>query len=263
MKKIFLIVLTVGLFIALVLHISLVIAVEPFGATVNPLTSERAPQDPAQGIDAVAGNVTPLNIFGYTITQAWQGYFGNVTGVVMLADNNDNVMYNWSVSSPDGEIYASTNQSINWNYIQCLNFTATGTYADDTGNAGATSLYGTNMTIVEDIFGIEIDDVDGINETFDLLGTGHDTFYTNNYEFTDGECHNTQIFSAGGWKVNGQFEEALLYEPSTQSIIFTGLLDKDVSGFDGNPYDFEMLVLEDGHKTDTSTTTYYFYVELE
>jgi len=263
-KKTFLVVLTIMAFLlAVAFHISLVIAVEPFGATVNPLTSERAPQDSAQGIDAIAGDVTPMNIFGYTITQSWQGYYGNVTGVVMLADNNDNVMYNWSLTSPDGEIYASTNDSINWNYVQCLNFTATGTYASDLAQAGATSLFGTNMTIMEDMFGIEYDDVDGVNETFDLLGVGHDPFYTNNYEFIEGECRNTRIFSSGGSKVDGQFEEALLYEPSTQSIIFTGLLNDDILGFNDNPQDFEMLVLEDGHQTDTSPTTYYFYVELE
>ncbi len=28
------------------------------------------------------------------------------------------------------------------------------------------------------------------------------------------------------------------------------------------PYDFEMLVLEDGHAADLNPTTYFFYVEL-
>ncbi len=263
MKKIFLIVLTVGLFLALVLHISLVIAVEPFGATVNPLTSERAPEDSAQGVDAIAGNVTELNIFGYTITQSWQGYFGNVTGVIMLADNSDNVLYNWSVASPEGEIYASTNNSIIWNYVQCFNFTSDGTYTDDTSNAGGTSQFGTNLTIIENMYNIDSDDVDGVNETFNLYGTGHRTFYTNNLEFSLGECRNTRIFGAGGSQNDGEFEEVLLYEPYSQSVIFASLLNENVQGFDDNLHDFEMLVLEDGHQADTSTSTYYFYVELE
>jgi hypothetical protein len=265
MKKVFLIVLAVGLIIAsaLISHISLVIAVEPFGATVNPLTSERAPEDPAQGIDAVAGNVTELNIFGYTITQSWQGYYGNVTGAVMLADSSDNVMYNWSVSSPSGEIYASTNDSINWRYIQCFNFTASGTYANDLPYAGQTSQFGTNMTILEGMYGIQTDDVDGVNETFDLFAGGHNAFYTSNFEFSEGECRSTRIFSQGGNKVEDQFEEVLLYEPTSYSVIFASLLNKDVIGFDNNPRDFQMLVLEDGHGTDESPTNYYFYVELE
>jgi hypothetical protein len=262
-KRISLIVFTIVFFLVLTFHISLVIAVEPFGATVNPLTSESASEDSPQGVDAVAGNVTQLDIFGFTVTQSWQGYFGNVTGVLTLEDGSGNVMYNWSETSPEGEIYASTNNSINWNYIQCFNFTADGDYGDDTSNAGNTSQSGTNLTILENMFNIKFDDVDGVNETFDLFGTGHNRFYTSNLEFTEGECRNTRIFSAGGGEIDNQFEEVLLYEPTTRSVVFAGLLNEDIQGFDSNPHDFEMLVLEDGHGTDTQTDTYYFWVELE
>ena len=258
-KRIFLVILIA----TIMFNISLVIAVEPFGASVSPLTSERAPEDSAQGINAIAGNVTELNIFGYSVTQSWQGYFGNVTGVITLNDNSDNVMYNWSVASPQGEIYASKNNSIEWNYVQCFNYTAAGNYASDTENAGKTNQFGTNITILESMFNIISDDVDGINETFNLLGTGHSRFFTNNLEFSEGECQNTRIFSDAGQGEDGKFEEAILYEPTTRSIIFASLLNEDVFGFDSNPHDFEMLVLEDGHRTDTFTDTYYFYVELE
>lgn len=252
------------IFLTIFIGASFVIAVEPFGANVNPISpSNRSTPDAPQGIPAIAGNVTELSIFGYSITQSWQGYFGNVTGTIMLADSSDSVMYNWSLASPEGEIYASTNNSILWNYVQCFNFTADGTYADDRGNAGGTSQYGTNLTILENMFGISGDDVDGVNETFTLLGTGHNNFYTNNFQFSEGECRNTQIFSNAGIGEDNKFEEVLLYEPTTSSVIFTSLLNENVIGFDNKPHDFEMLVLEDGHLTDTSTTNYYFYVELE
>ena len=121
-KFLFLIVL------ALLMNLSLVLAVEPFGASVTNLSSERAISDNATGIDAIAGNVTELSISGFSTTQSWQGYFGNVSGTIQLADNGDNVMYNWSLASPEGEIYASTNDSIVWSYVQCLNFDSDGTY---------------------------------------------------------------------------------------------------------------------------------------
>ena len=237
-------------------------AVEPFGANVINLTSTRANPDDATGIPALAGNVTELSIFGYSITQSWQGYFGNVTGTIMLADNTDNVMYNWSLASPEGEIYASTNDSISWADIQCFNFDADGTYVG-VETPGATNQHGTNLTILEAMFGISDDDVDGVNETFTLLGSGHNTFYTNNLEFTEGECRNTQVFSNSGQGEDNKFEEVLLYEPTTYSVVFASLLNENVFGFDNNPHDFEMLVLEDGHLTDTETTTYYFWIELE
>ena len=202
-----------------------VLAVEPFGANVNPISpSDRAPMDAAgQDDNAIAGNITELDVSGYSITQSWQGYFGNVTGTVQLADSADNVMYNWSLASPEGEIYASTNNSIIWGYIQCFNFLADGTYADDTGNAGGTSAYGTNLTILEDMFGIASDDVDGVNNTFSLAGThesgeglAHDLFYTNNFEFSAGECYSTHIFSDTQSAEDGKFQEVIFMNQQHQ-----------------------------------------------
>ena len=47
-------------------------------------------------------------------------------------------------------------------------------------------------------------------------------------------------------------------------IIFASLLyEGDPVGFDGDKHDFEMLVLENGHGTNTAVTVYYFWVELE
>jgi hypothetical protein len=251
-------------FLAMTFFFSFVSAVTPFGANVSAGTSERASPDSPQGFDAQAGNVTELNIFGYTVTQSWQGYFGNVTGVIQLSDGSDNSMYNWSLVSPEGEVYASTSDSIQWKDIECFNFTATGTYADDSSNAGGTSLYGTNISLLESAFNITSDDVDGVDETFTFYGEGtHDLFYTNNLEFSEGECRSTRVYSDAGTGESNAFEEVLLYDSSTQSVVFASLLEEDLLGFDARHHDFEMLVLEDGHGTDTSTTQYYFYVELQ
>jgi hypothetical protein len=251
------------IFIIILSYICFVSAIEPTGSSINEISSSTTIADIATGIPAIAGNVTELSISGFSTTQSWQGYFGNVTGTITLSDSGDNSMYNWSLASPQGEIYASTNNSLAWDYIQCFNFDADGTYADDTLNIGGTSQHGTNLSILEEMFGIAADDVDGVNETFTLLGTGHNTFYTNNIEFSEGECRSTQIFSNSGTGEDNKFEEVLLYEPTTRSIVFTSLLNEDILGFDDRTHDFEMLVLENGHATDTLTTTYYFWVELE
>ena len=256
-KKLFLVIL-------ILFQISLVLAVQPFGATPTFINSTRAPIDPAAIVQAQAGNVTEINIFGYSPTQTWQGYFGNITGTIQLADAGDNVMYNWSLASPQGEIYASTNSSINWANIQCFNYTADGSYDSDISNAGNTSMYGTNLTQLEAAFNIDWDDVDGVNETFNLKGPGtHDMFYTNNLQFDEGECRSTRLFGDTGNGTSNEFEEVLMYEPTTRSIVFASIIDEDIMGFDGRSHDFEMLVLEDGHGTDTAESTFYFYVELE
>jgi hypothetical protein len=227
-----------------------VMAVQPFGANytiVKP--SERAPMDLAQNHSALAGNVTEINVFGYTITQTWQGYYGNVTGTIQLTDASDNVMYNWTLASPEGEIYATTDTSVSWASIACF---------DLTGNHSA----------LETLFNIVSDDVDGINETFSESYV-HDEFYTNNVQFVADDCPGTSIFDwdDDAMTDDNNFEEVLLTDSSSDTqVIFTAILDEeDVAGFDGATryHDFQMLVLEDGHGTDTVTTQYYFYVELE
>ena len=219
-----------------------VVAVTPSGATVTPGTSSSAPEDaPGNDTNALAGNVTNLNFFGYSNTQAWQGYFGNVTGTIQLADSSDNVLYNWSLASPQGEVYSSQNSSINWTGIACYNM----------------SLH----TQLETRYNIASDDVDGVNETFAF--NNHPLYYTNNVQFSAGACNNTVLYNQSG---QGAFYQTLMTDDVTngENVIFASILrEEDAQGFDGTFYDFEMIVLEDGHGTDTATSTYYFWVELE
>jgi hypothetical protein len=249
--------------------IPIVKAAIPYGANVDNSAADETADPSEPGNDtAYAGNVSELIISGFSTTQAWHGYFGNVTGTIQLADGTNNVMYNWSLASPNGEVYASTNNSIFWAYVQCFNYTADGTLnAADNDQGGTTSLYGVNLTGLEGQYGINytVDDVDGVNETFiynDAIN-GHRTFYTANKEFSDGECQSTRIYDDTMTGVKDHFEEVLLYEPSTASVVFASLLNEDEAGFDQNAHDFEMLVLDDGHGTDTDSTTYYFFVELQ
>jgi hypothetical protein len=220
----------------LVLMTGSVFALTPSGGTVTPGTSSSAPEDAAGDDDALAGNVTQINIFGYTTTQSWQGYFGNVSGVIQLADASDNVMYNWSLASPEGEVYASTANTISWSSVQCAS--------------------GANLSTLETTFNIASDDVDGVTETFSL--DDHAEFFTNNIQFSAGECNNTKVYDNTG---AGVFDEVLLMAGA--EAIFVALLQEDTLGFNDVTHDFEMLVLEDGHATDIVTTPYYFWVELE
>ena len=220
-----------------ILMFSSLVAALPNGATVTNLTSTHANTTSAGNNSAIAGNVTELSIDGYAITQSWQGYFGNVTGTIMLADNGDNIMYNWPLASPKGEIYAANASSVAWEGIQCYDEVA-------------------NMTFFESMFGISTADADGLNETFNL--NDHAEFFTNNKQFTSGQCNSTKLYNSVGI---GTFDEVLLTDGP--SIVFASLLLEDADGFDSKPHDFEMMVLENGHGVDTDPTTYYFWVELE
>lgn len=234
--------LLIGIFV-LVVSVSLVSSVRPFGVeNVVVTNSSTAAPDLPTSVLAQAGNVTELNIFGYSITQAWQGYFGNITGTLMLSDASDNVMYNWSLANPEGEIYASRSSSVDWDNIGCFDWDLNGSW-------------------LESEFGIESDDVDGVNETFSYF-KGHDLFYANNIEISQDSCMSAHIFDSSGSDLNGYYQEVLLWDGV--DVVFTSLIEEtSVLGFDGRDHDFEMLVLENGHETDLDATPYYFYVELE
>ncbi len=241
MKNIFL----VGIFgLMFILAFSgLVLAVSPSGAssaTEGASSSATVNANPANAT-ALAGNVTELTIIGDSTTQSWQGYYGNVSGSIQLADSNDHVMYNWSLAEPQGEVYSSTASSITWASIACYNVTA-----DSLG--------------VETTFNIGANDADGLNETFSTKN--HDAFYTNDIEFTENNCSSVQLFDSSNSSTDGSFEEVVLWD--TSALVFASILeDTSVNGFDGADHDFEMLVLDDGHSGNTDETTYYFYVELE
>lgn len=251
-----------GLF-GLMLHFAT--ASTPNGVSVNASAPERSNNNATSpgSADAYAGNITELVIEGTSITQAWQGYYGNVTGRIELADASGNVFYNWTgLSNPSaGEVYASTNQSVSWTNIQCLNFSANGTEGGIGGEtAGATNNGGVNVTGLEARYNIGSTDADGVNETFSDSNS-HAAFTTASLAFGVGECASADVFTDAG-EVDGQFEEVLLYEPETASVVFAGLLEDDVTGFNSKTNDFEILVLEDGHSADTTATTYYFFTEL-
>ncbi len=267
-KRLFLLVSVVTVLFSLTMVV--MAANVPYGATPTEQAEDTATPDTAQSHGAIAGNVTEISIVGFSTTLAWQGYYGNVSGSVQLADSDDNIMYNWSLASPEGEVFSSTNSTLIWTNIQCFNLTADG---DQTGNLeaskGGTNTSGMNHTQLEALFNIDSDDVDGINETFGFNGSlpgntgNHDLFYVNNLKFSEGECVSMNVFRANSSQ-DDYFEEVLLYEPNTDSAVFVSLLEEiDTTGFDGKFHDFQMLVPEDGHGTDTSTTNYYFWVEIE
>ncbi|MBR9705068.1 hypothetical protein GOV12_06665 [Candidatus Pacearchaeota archaeon] len=232
----------------------------PSGATLSPQKNETAPSDPPGIISAFAGNVTEVNIAATSTTKTWQGYYGNVTGVVELTDGNNNTLYNWTVDSPNGEIYAANDSNIVWTNIMCFNLTANGTGCNDgTTNRGGSSPCSQNTSQWNLAFGVnETRDVDGLNETFNRKD--HDLFYTNSLEFASGECPNTRLHNDIG---DEYFQEILLWSPERNATVFASKIYNNDDSFDEKTVDFEMIVLEDGHGTDEAITTYYFYAELE
>ncbi len=199
-------------------------------------------------IEAQAGNVTQLSINTTILTNRWQGYYGNISGTITLDDADGNTMYDWdgtSGFSPVGEIYAANFTVSDWSDVVCVNLTPGGTSAD-----GPSLL---NLSILEDMYGMGGNDSDGIDETFSFnesvtIGTT-----------TLDSCPATYIYQSDS-QSTGTWNETLLTENATTTVIFAAEVEQDTIGFDGNLWDFQMIVGENGDVD--GTTTYYFYVEL-
>jgi len=81
-----------------------------------------------------------------------------------------------------------------------------------------------------------------------------------------------QVFKYMASEYGADFQEVLLTVNNSQTVIYATIIenddgddDNDPLGFDNATHDFQMIVGDDGHagpKQDT-TTTYFFYVEVE
>ncbi len=200
------------------------------GATYSNEVTTTAPDDDPDVHTALAGNVTYFDVFGYTTTQSWQGYYGDVSGTIELASGSESVLYNWSVVSASGEVYASRTFDVNFASIGCA----------DAGEISGE----------ESAMGQESGDVDSVSNTFNQ--NNHPGFYVGSIEITLDACKSANLFGSG------DFYETLLADDAS-NIVYTSILGGG-QGFDGNNYDFEMIVSENG-KDDNIPTLYYFYAE--
>ena len=195
-------------------------------------------------VSAQGGNVTQITINASSITKRWQGYYGNISGRIRLDDAQGNTMYDWTNAgfSPIGTIFAANQTVTDWSNVICLNLTG-----DDIPRQGI------NATILEQMYGMALSDGDGVDETF--AGTESITIGTT----TLSNCPSTHIYQ-NNQSQNTVWNETLLTQNQSRSVIYAAKVDQDTVGFDGKTWDFQMIVGENGPQQ--GPTQYQFYVEL-
>ncbi len=190
--------------------------------------------EPTQ-VDAQAGNVTELSLHGLSVTRFWQGFYGNITGSIILADGSGNNFYDWNVSVPTGQVYASRNNAVSWDTVECPE------PADITAEEGSLNQ--------------SASDPDSITNTFTAVN--HPSFDVAGEAISG--CPTTQAYNASGEQ--GEAFWQVLLKAGTDIVYTTIIEDTSPEGFDGRPWHFQLLVGEDG--TNDQTTGYYFYLELQ
>jgi hypothetical protein len=222
-----------------------VTAVPTGPGTVTPISSSRLSTNAGGNVSAQAGNVSEFNFQATSITSTWQGYFGNVTGSIVLGNSQNNTFYNWNLASPQGEIYATRIATTpSWSTVLCANKTHV---------ADEDTALGVNQVI----------DADSVNRTF-LNSTIFSDFFVGSTQINgsaDSGCYATRMYNSTGQQSENDWTEVLLQDSG--NLIYTALLEQDAIGFDNRTHDFQMLVGENGHDGDQTVTPYYFYLELE
>jgi len=211
----------------------------PQGATITYNYTENASARPADSHTAAGGSFTTLVLNVTSQTSKWKAYVGNVTGKLTLDNANNFTIYDWDLTTVQGEVYVSRNDSVTFSSLACAN--------------------DGNMSAEENFLNINSSSDDSISNTFNE--TIHKSFVIGG----TGTIENSTCYAIATYvndtaqppDENATFQEVLLSDG--QNLVFTAILENEQQGFDISNYDFQLIVPDDPGET---STTYYFYAEL-
>lgn len=234
------------LFAIIVLSASIVFVQSVYATPNSPIyldtissSSRQLPSTSNGSISAQGGNITEVNIEAITVTKAWQGYYGNISGNIVLEDGNNNSFYSWgNASSLAGEVYATRNSTVQWQSVRCLN--------------------GSERTSEETYLGQFAGSGDSVTNTFNR--TAHPSFYVGTVPIANDTCFSTNV-NVNGSSQQGAFYQILLSDNSSNSI-YTTIIENKKHAFNGQIADFQLMVGENEHTGNEGPTSYYFFVEL-
>ncbi|MGV8086785.1 MAG: hypothetical protein ACP5N1_04085 [Candidatus Woesearchaeota archaeon] len=260
-------------FVIALFSLSIFVSALPAGPkTLEVVGDSRWPTWDSLNITAIAGNVSELNFNSSTITRTYQGYFGNITGLIVLGDSQNNTLYDWSIASPQGEVYAVRSVTVPaWGYVTC---------AAQWELQEEDLALGVNETIDEDSVNRTFV-VGGAQDQIDRFGSSelvHPQFYVANQSVAANDCPLAVMYNSSSMP-SPYFKQVLLSDNTntnasdTGFVIYTAIIAHTLNpfaesdGFDQRTHDFEMLVGEDGHGAQdgatATTSTYWFYLELD
>ncbi len=231
--------------LAIILVISSFTLAEPNGVTILSNTTESPTPRAAASITTAGGTFTTLLLNATTQTMTWKAYVGNVTGSLSLDDASNYTIYDWDLTTIQGEVYASRFNNLTWTSVSCATpqvIASEGTFND--------------MTAEES---------DRLNQTFNW--TIHKQFQVATTTIPQNTCNSTVTYVNDTRPVpttTSPFQEILIMDANNQLVYLTSIDDNSFgynnNGSTTNTFDFQMIVAESDLKG--SPTTYYFYVEL-
>jgi len=214
----------------------------PVGPTITFNSTTNGSPAPAAQITTYGGSFTTmlLNVTGEAYQ--WKAYLGNVSGKLALNDANGKAIFDWSVSSVAGEVYASRTGNVDWSSIGCAN---TPTINSEDSFMNMTTNSNNPATI---------------NKTF--VNKVHKSFFVGTTFIQNSTCRAIATYVNGAAQAtseNNAFQEILLQDGSN-NLVYSTLVNQNTTGYNNQKYDFQMIVAENEYQT--TPTTYYIFVEL-
>lgn len=211
----------------------------PGGTNIAYNNTETYTPQPAAGITTAGGTFTTLLLNTTTQTMRWKAYAGNISGKLTLDDGGNYTIYDWTLAMISGEVFASRSNSIAWSDINCSNRT--------------------NIYSEENSMNISESNDDSINKTF--KNTIHKGFVVGDQLIRNSTCPAIATYindTSQAPLENSTFQEIMLHDGT--NAVFATLLEPNITGFNNQKYNFQMILPEKG--IPSAPTTYYFFAEL-
>lgn len=179
------------------------------------------------------GNVTNMNIYTNVSTEKWAGYWGNLTGRMILAPDLTNMFYTWTWTAADGgEVCAVAAQSgFDWSGVEAV------------ANTDVDTVWGFNggdvdsaVKTLTDTCGVTVAETTVVGSAGNTTGLGTD--------FTTCAVGDGDAYTAG----------------LKENLAFCVEVDPAGNLFNGQVGNYELLVPT--NEAGSTTEIYYFWMEL-
>jgi len=182
-----------------------------------------------------AGHVYEVNLTYNQSSSRWAAIYGNITGNIVLADQDNHYFYIWTVTDPSGSVV----------------------YASDA--VTSLTLNGMQPATAADMPGW-LEPAAGASDSWSNTFTNTETF-TSPTGLTVANAPYTTT-----WQNGAQGTEFKTYslKDASGNLVWAALVNNDKTSYSGGKADYQLLVPEDGTVGNTGTaTTYNLFLELK
>lgn len=240
----------------------------PTGPTVSVLGNSTSSGSGGSIINSSVNGSTPggyiftTNLDNLQQNNRWKAYVGNVTGTLTLDDASDNTVFSWSLSTVTGEVYATRSSGdVNWTGINCT-WIYEGSASAAASDRSAEEAENTALS--------HTTTDDNITSTFSV--TNHSSLTIGSVVIGKNQCWSLNTYQNDGAQSfedsdDANFTQVILYDGAPSStdgnIVYVTEMEEDITGYrSDSTYDFQIILPENGGVGFSSSTAYYFYVEL-